>query len=500
MAEAHYNGQRSRASLTGPCSPLHDSWLMAQHKYSIIEKLDAGGMAEVWKGRAASMRGFEKLVAIKRVLPNLAKNEKFIAMFLDEARLSLHLNHANIVQTFDIGRSENSYFIVMEFVSGANLKRVLELSRENGHRISPALTAFIVHEICKGLYHAHRRRDGRERPLNIVHRDVSPPNALLSVEGEVKLVDFGLAKAATQAALTDPGIVKGKFSYLSPEAAYGEKVDFRADIFSTGIILWEMLAGVKLFDGRTDLETVKLVRRAKIPPLSDYHSNIPSELEAIIRKALARQPRDRYQSARDLAQDLSRFLFRNRLMVTSFDVADLVSRCREWSQSVNRPRRNTASFSRGQQQQAQIEEEMDNFTSIEALDKMSFKPVSEVSASPGGRRQGEVVDPRNWTSELGLDHTHDVDVPDASLVDNDEQPASPAPSPSPASARRGPPRPPPLPPSRPAPAPSEAAGVDPTVPGNLLSDALDDDGEDNTEEITRPDLDDLGTGSTPARR
>ena len=198
---------------------------MAQQKYSIVEKLDAGGMAEVWKGKATSLRGFEKLVAIKRVLPNLAKNKKFIAMFLDEARLSLFLNHANVVQTFDIGMSENSYFIVMEFVDGSNLKSVLETAKERGFRIPQEQASYIAIEICKGLSHAHNRKDPRQRPLAIVHRDISPPNVLISREGEVKLVDFGLAKAASQLSLTDPGVVKGKFSYLSPEAAYGEKTE-----------------------------------------------------------------------------------------------------------------------------------------------------------------------------------------------------------------------------------------------------------------------------------
>ncbi|MFN3199293.1 MAG: serine/threonine protein kinase [Bradymonadia bacterium] len=497
---------------------------MAEHKYSIIEKLDSGGMAEVWKGRAASMRGFEKLVAIKRVLPNLSKNEKFIAMFLDEARLSLHLNHANVVQTFDIGRSENSYFIVMEYVSGANLKRILELSREHGHSISPELCAFIGHEICKGLYHAHRRRDSRERPLNIVHRDVSPPNVLLSVEGEVKLVDFGLAKAATQAALTDPGIVKGKFSYLSPEAAYGEKVDFRADIFSTGIILWEMLAGVKLFNGRTDLETVKLVRRAKIPPLSDYRSQVPPDLEAIIRRALARQPRDRYQSARDLAQDLSRFLFNNRLMVTSFDVADLIARCREWSHAGPRPRRNTGSLVRGQQQ-AQIQEEMGNFTSLEKLAEMSFRPVATDAPGEAVPKKQEVVDPRNWTSELGLDHTNEVEVPEASLI-TDDTPVSPRmaatqPVPTrPVPTQPAPTKPPPLPPAAQprsfreakaaaqssaaqastAPATASQATESRTVPAEAIPGGeISEEDQDHTEEITRPDLDGLSNkNSSPA--
>jgi len=159
---------------------------MSEQRYSIVERLDAGGMAEVFKGKAVSMRGFEKLVAIKRVLPKLSKNEKFIAMFLDEARLSLHLNHANIIQTFDVGRSDNSYFIVMEWCDGGNLKSLLGTMDEWGVRVAREQAVFITIEVCKGLSHAHQRRDPEGRHLEIVHRDVSPPNILLSREGEIK--------------------------------------------------------------------------------------------------------------------------------------------------------------------------------------------------------------------------------------------------------------------------------------------------------------------------
>jgi len=185
-------------------------------------------------------------VALKVPHAHLVRDEAFAGMFLDEARLSLFLNHANVVQTFDIGMSENSYFIVMEFVDGSNLKSILETSKERGFRIPQEQAAYIGIEICKGLSHAHNRKDPRQRPLHIVHRDISPPNVLISREGEVKLVDFGLAKAASQLSLTDPGVVKGKFSYLSPEAAYGEKVNALTDVFATGIVLWEMLSGVDL--------------------------------------------------------------------------------------------------------------------------------------------------------------------------------------------------------------------------------------------------------------
>jgi serine/threonine-protein kinase len=223
-------------------------------------------------------------------------------MFLDEARLSLHLNHANVVQTFDIGSSDDAYFIVMEWVDGVNLKGVLESLTLSGVRLPIEQAIFIAIEVCKGLYHAHRRSTPDGEPLNIVHRDVSPPNVLISREGEVKLVDFGLAKAATQAFSTDQGMIKGKFSYLSPEAAWGKPVDERADIFAVGAILWEMLAGRKLFEGKSNKETVLMVRDAEVPSLEPYNPYIDERLMGILRRSLAREAEERFSTAKELAK------------------------------------------------------------------------------------------------------------------------------------------------------------------------------------------------------
>ena len=216
---------------------------MAEQRYRVIDRLEAGGMAEVFRGEALSVQGFKKQVAIKRVLPHLAQNKSFIRMFLDEARLGARLNHANIVTVFDIGAADNTYFIVMEFVDGANLKHVLETLKKLGKRPGIKELLYIGLEICKGLSHAHSLRDDNGNSLNIVHRDISPPNILITRGGEVKVTDFGLAKATTQLEKTDPGVVKGKFSYLSPEAAMGKEVDARADVFAVGILLWEAMAG-----------------------------------------------------------------------------------------------------------------------------------------------------------------------------------------------------------------------------------------------------------------
>ncbi len=370
---------------------------MAQQKYTIIEKIDAGGMAEVWKGLATSLRGFEKLVAIKRVLPNLAKNKQFISMFLDEARLSLYLNHANVVQTFDIGLSDSAYFIVMEWVDGVNLKAILDRTRQRNIRMAREQAAYIALEICKGLSHAHNRKDPKGKPLNIVHRDISPPNVLMSREGEVKLVDFGLAKAQSQISATDPGVVKGKFGYLCPEATRGETVDHRADIFAAGIVLWEMLAGRRLFDGETDLRTVELVRETRIPPITDFNEQCEPQLQAILQKALARDPKDRFQSAEELGHEIARYLFENRLLVTSYDIAVLVKRVLSEKTAV--PRREPK-LSSGVEA---IKAELGAFRSVEDLDRLEFVSVAETEGHDADApKSGDAMDPRAWALEMGV--------------------------------------------------------------------------------------------------
>src|SRR5256885_288153 len=222
----------------------------SQQRYRVVEKLESGGMAEVFRAESEGLQGFRKQVAIKRVLPHLSEKKKFISMFLDEARLSAQLSHSNCVQVFDIGVGDNAYFIVMEYVDGANLKAVAEVMKKQGIQFPMPAAVYLCIEICKGLAYAHEMKDPNTGvAMNIVHRDMSPPNVLLTKYGEVKIVDFGLAKANSQLEKSEAGIIKGKFSYLSPDAAQGAEVDHRTDIFAVGIILWEMLSGKRLFLG-----------------------------------------------------------------------------------------------------------------------------------------------------------------------------------------------------------------------------------------------------------
>jgi eukaryotic-like serine/threonine-protein kinase len=373
---------------------------MPDSRYRITERVAAGGMAEVFRGVAESMRGFKKNIAIKRILPALTKNKKFVAMFLDEARLSLSLQHANIVQVFDIGHSEDTYFIVMEYVDGVDLKALLDWRRRINKRIPVAHSLYVVMEICKGLSYAHElASQENDAPLGIVHRDVSPPNVLLSKQGEVKVVDFGLAKATSQVEVTDPGVVKGKMSYLSPEAARGEEVDSRADIFAVGILLYEMLTGKRLFYGETDYQTVELVRNAKIPPLRPQNPQIEPELEDVVRKALAKRKEDRFQSATDLQDALAQYSYSRGLKVISRDIAELVRQCLE----DKRMQSGEAKPTKTSIIDHLLQDEIVKFTSVDfqepGAEPLSADELSPQAGSPPGVGEGDFVDPRGWADE-----------------------------------------------------------------------------------------------------
>jgi serine/threonine protein kinase len=351
---------------------------MAQN-YKPLYRLAAGGMAEVWVAHSVSVAGFKKKVAIKRILPGLLKDERFVRMFLDEARLSLHFNHANVVTVFDLGKSDETYFIVMEYVEGTTLKQILEYLQERGRRLPLALVLWILMETLKGLEYAHQLTDPEtDEPLHVVHRDISPPNLLISWNGEVKLTDFGLAKATSQLESTDAGVVKGKFSYLSPEAAHGQPVDGRTDVFAVGILGYEMLTMRRLFLGETDYQTVESVRAATVPSIRAQNPEVSEQLEKIIRKSLARDLDQRYRNAAEFAEDLLEFLFANRLKVSARDLSDLLAdlrRIREAKEAQDK--------AAGKREMTLIEElmaeELANFRSIDD------ESAEEHSSSTGSR-------------------------------------------------------------------------------------------------------------------
>ena len=297
-----------------------------QQRYRVIKRLASGGMAEVFVAESAGIEGFKKQVAIKRVLPQLSKKEQFIAMFLDEARLSAHLSHSNVVSVFDIGVGDGTYFIVMEYVDGADLKAVMDHFKKTATPIPVEAAVYIATRICQGLAYAHELKTADGKPLQIIHRDITPANVLITRYGEVKIVDFGLAKASSQLAASDAGVIKGKFGYLAPETVLEKPVDKRVDVFAVGIILWEMLAGKRLFLGDTDFQTVRAVRDAVIPSLQTINRSVSPELDDIVKRALAREAESRYPSARELSRDLTQHLFRHGAPVGDDNVAELVHR------------------------------------------------------------------------------------------------------------------------------------------------------------------------------
>jgi serine/threonine protein kinase len=277
-------------------------------KYYLLDRINIGGMAEVWRAKMYGESGFEKLVAIKRILPNIAEDEEFITMFIDEAKISVQLTHPNIAQVFDLGRIGDSYFIAMEYVAGRDLKAIFDRGRKRGEPAPIPLTCYAIAKMCEGLDHAHRKRDAAGLELHIVHRDVSPQNCLVSYEGEVKVIDFGIAKAANKASQTQAGILKGKFGYMSPEQVRGLPLDQRSDVFSAGIVLYEMLTGERLFTGESDFSVLEKVRQADVLPPTKYNRRIPEGLEKIVLTALAKDPDERYPYASDLANALQRYV------------------------------------------------------------------------------------------------------------------------------------------------------------------------------------------------
>ncbi len=265
-------------------------------------------MAEVYLAKTLGLAGFEKLVAIKLIHPNFSLDEQFIEMLINEAKLTVQLQHVNIAQTFDLGRVGDTYYLTMEFVEGADLYQLLRRSSELGIAMPISAAAHVAHEIAVGLDYAHRKRDRKGNHLGIVHRDISPQNVLISRAGEVKLVDFGIAKASQRAQETQVGVIKGKYYYMSPEQAWGDRVDARTDIFSTGIVLYEMLAGQMLYYEEDLHKLLDRVRKADIALPSNLRDGIPTELERITMQALRKRPEDRYQTAGALSKDLQRFL------------------------------------------------------------------------------------------------------------------------------------------------------------------------------------------------
>ena len=285
-------------------------------KYEIIRHLATGGMAEIYLARMSGVPGFQKVVCLKRIRPELASKKDFVEMFLDEARIAATLEHPNVVQTYDVGTVDGNYFIAMEYLHGEILSAMMHKVVGSGKMLPIEHSLNIGIALAQGLHYAHERKGSDGKPLEIIHRDVTPQNVILTYEGGVKLLDFGIAKATNKVSETRSGTLKGKLSYMSPEQCNGENLDRRSDIFSLGIVLWEMTVGRRLFRGQGDFSIMKAIVEGQVDKPTSRVADYPPALEAIVMKALEKDRDKRYATARELAQALEGYVRDNKIFVS----------------------------------------------------------------------------------------------------------------------------------------------------------------------------------------
>lgn len=296
-------------------------------KYQLIRKLAVGGMAEVYLAKAAGPMGFEKTLVLKRILPSLAADPRFVELFLAEAKLAARLNHPHIAQIFDLGEAEGSFFIAMEYVDGPNLRSLIRRSVERASPLPVGFCAKIVSYACEALAYAHDFVDPQTgMPLSLIHRDLSPDNVLLSRNGAVKVVDFGIAKAGGQEHQTQVGLLRGKISYMPPEQIQGKEIDRRADIYALGVVLYELITGCKPFDARTEVTITQAILYEQVIPVAARRSDIADAIGRILQRALAKDPDARYRTCRQFQAELERFIVGSGESVGPYELAKLVAR------------------------------------------------------------------------------------------------------------------------------------------------------------------------------
>ena len=292
--------------------------------YQLIERLASGGMAEIFKARTFGHSGFEKILVIKRLHPRCTQTPEFVEMLKEEAKTAVGLSHANIVQIFDLGRVQEHYYIAMEYINGRDLRQLVARLKDQRAFIPPEAALYLISELCSGLDFAHRQRDVNGRLLRLIHRDVSPHNVMVSNEGEVKIVDFGIAKSLASHQETEAGVIKGKFCFMSPEQAQGQRLDHRTDIFSAGIILYEMLTGRSMYDTDDDHQLLRIVRNAEYTPIETLRPDLPRAVHKVINKALAPHRDERYPSARHFQHAIEKVMQRSGLMFSRFQLGQLL--------------------------------------------------------------------------------------------------------------------------------------------------------------------------------
>ncbi|HEU0036603.1 MAG TPA: protein kinase [Kofleriaceae bacterium] len=289
--------------------------------YEIVRKLARGGMAELFLARSVGPEGFEKLVVLKKILPRHATNPRYVQLFLDEAKLAASLDHPHITHAYDMGRVDGDYFFTMEYVHGQDMRSILRRTDRMDRHVPIDVAVQVARNVASALHYAHDRQCSDGTLLGIVHRDVSPSNILVSYDGAIKLADFGVAKAASSSVRTRTGTLKGKVGYMSPEQARGLSIDRRSDVFSLGVVLWEMISLKRLFKTDNDLATIQAIIHATPPSLPELRPDTPAELDRIIRRALDKDPAARYQTAQELQRDLDELAREQKLSQSTLAVS-----------------------------------------------------------------------------------------------------------------------------------------------------------------------------------
>jgi eukaryotic-like serine/threonine-protein kinase len=361
--------------------------------YELVRRLAAGGMAEIFLARQQGLEGFEKELVIKRILPHLASEVGFIRMFLDEARIAARLNHPNIAQIFNLGAQGGTYFIAMEYVEGRDLRGLWKLCEQRGAPMPPNIACWIISQCAAALHHAHKATNRQGKPLGIVHRDVSPQNILVADTGAIKVVDFGIAKAADSSTHTRAGVLKGKFAYMSPELAAGQKIDRRTDVFALGTVLHELLTGKRLFKRDTDVSTLSAVGECRIERPSNVLEDLPEDLDEVVLKSLRRNPKDRYQTAQEFQLALEQWVLEHQLPSGEPAVAQFVDEVAaeaEKRAAAERKSGKTGNSQKGSSPRAEKKEDAQTrMPRSKSAPKPSSRPQTEVAPAPSKEKRPE---------------------------------------------------------------------------------------------------------------
>ncbi len=312
-------------------------------RYELLQRIAVGGMAEIFLGRSSGIDGFEKTLVIKKIRPDLSADTQFSSLFIDEARISITLSHPNIIQVFDFGQADGSYYLAMEHVHGCDLASILQVDGIRNLGIEPGLALLIAEEMCKGLDYAHEQTDRDGTPLHIIHRDVSPANVMLAFHGAVKIADFGIAQSDKRTAQTKPGMVLGKLAYMSPQHATDKPIDARADVFSTGLVLWEMLVGAPAYrvGVPSGVEFFDAVVRASIRPPSTVHPHLGTAFDDLVMGALTKDPNGRYSSARMFAEAIHHTLVSHYPEISSYTLQTFLQQHAHELLTINKHRTKT---------------------------------------------------------------------------------------------------------------------------------------------------------------